>query len=70
MKTCSAHLGSEKEMQSLSQEPWQNQFGFSMQRKSASHREMGMGEAGCQISVFNKMLCKIPQETEKISLSH
>lgn len=24
-----------------------------------------MGESGCQISVFNKMLCKIPQEAEK-----
>lgn len=42
MKTCSTALlilGSEKEMQSLPQEPWQNQLSFSMHRKSASHRE-------------------------------
>lgn len=35
------------------------------QEISLSQTKQGMREAGCQMSVFNRKLCKIPQEAEK-----
>lgn len=56
LKTCSTALfilGSEKEVQSLPQEPWQNQPGFSTHRKSASHRESREWEKESWLSNFS-----------------
>lgn len=75
MKTCSTALliiGSEKEMEGLpprtmAKPAWlQHTLEISL-----SQTKQGMREAGCQMSVFNKIF-KIPQEVKKkkkISLS-
>lgn len=67
-KICSTALliiGSEKEMEGLpprtmAKPAWPQHT----QEISLSQTKQGMREAGCQMSVFNKM-CKIPQEAEK-----